>query len=138
MKKLFIFIVSLCLSISSFAQSDDTLWFLQQFTVVNDKNDIKEEYINIEIYQTLADCAGLASECSDKSRNWYFGNTVFFLTTTGDLIYDGKVIKKKAYFVGTYTYGSYYSIKTVKVYIDNFEDALIFIEAVQQAHRNSY
>lgn len=138
MKRLFIFIIGLFISISTFAYGDDMLWFLRQFSVVNDASGIKEEDVNIEIFQTLADCAGLASECSDKTRNWYFGNTVFFLTTKEGLIYDGMIIKKKAYFVGTYTYGTNYGIKTVKTYVDDYEDAKVFIEAVKQAHLQEY
>ena len=69
--------------------------------------------INIKVYQTLEENDCLALECSNERYNWYNGQLVYYVTS--DMIYDEKIIKEKAYLLGTYKYKTVDTIRPYRV-----------------------
>lgn len=69
--------------------------------------------INIKVYQTLEENDCLAHECSNERYNWYNGQLVYYVTS--DMIYDEKIIKEKAYLLGTYKYKTVDTIRPYRV-----------------------
>lgn len=69
--------------------------------------------LNIKVYQTLGDEECLALECSDKRYNWYNGQLIYYMTSS--MVYDDKIIKEKAYLIGTYRYKTIDTIRQYKV-----------------------
>ena len=60
--------------------------------------------MNIKVFQSLDDCECLAQECSNDLLELYNGQVLYYVSP--DLVYDGKIIKEKAYLFGTYHYVS--------------------------------
>lgn len=58
--------------------------------------------IDIKVFQSLGDYECLAKECSDKRYKWYYGQVMYYWSS--DMVYDDKIIKEKAYLLGTYHY----------------------------------
>lgn len=69
--------------------------------------------LNIKVYQTLSDVECLALECSNARYGWYDGQLIYYMTS--DMIFDDKIIKEKAYLVGTYRYKTVDTIRQYKV-----------------------
>lgn len=69
--------------------------------------------LNIKVFQTIGDEECLAHECSNARYGWYSGQLVYYVTS--DLIYDDKIIKEKAYLLGTYRYKTVDTIRQYKV-----------------------
>ena len=69
--------------------------------------------LNIKVFQTIGDEECLAHECSNARYGWYSGQLVYYVTS--DLIYDDKIIKEKAYLIGTYKYRTVDTIRQYKV-----------------------
>lgn len=69
--------------------------------------------INIKVFQTLDDNDCLAHECSNERYNWYNGQLVYYVTS--DMVYDEKIIKEKAYLLGTYRYKTVDTIRHFRV-----------------------
>lgn len=69
--------------------------------------------LDIKVFQTIGDNECLASERSDSRYKWYNGQLIYYMTT--DMIYDDKVIKEKAYLLGTYRYKTVDTIRQYKV-----------------------
>lgn len=69
--------------------------------------------LNIKVYQTLSDVDCLALECSNTRYGWYNGQLIYYMTS--DMIFDDKIIKEKAYLVGTYRYKTVDTIRQYKV-----------------------
>lgn len=69
--------------------------------------------LNIKVFQTIGDEDCLAHECSNARYGWYSGQLVYYVTS--DLIYDDKIIKEKAYLLGTYKYKTVDTIRQYKV-----------------------
>jgi hypothetical protein len=109
--------------------SPEVVEYMKQFNTVESIESAKLEDINIKVFQTLNTEECLAAEISDKEYGWYYGNTVYYLSGNDDLIYDDKIIKEKAYLIGTYTYETRGSesvpsrVVTVKAYTNSREIA---------------
>ena len=58
--------------------------------------------LNIKVLQTLDDNDCLAHECSNKQYGWYNGQLIYYMSS--DMLYDDKIVKEKAYLIGTYKY----------------------------------
>ena len=113
--------------------SPEIVKYLKQFNTVESIESTKFEDINIKVFQTLNNEECLASEISNKQYGWYHGNTVYYISGNGDLIYDDKIIKEKAYLIGTYTYETRAeSKKTVKAYTNSREVAENIINLVNE------
>ncbi len=69
--------------------------------------------LNIKVFQTIGDEDCLAHECSNARYGWYSGQLIYYMTS--DMIYDDKVIKEKAYLLGTYRYKTVDTIRQYKV-----------------------
>ena len=69
--------------------------------------------INIKVYQTLSDDECLALECSNQRYGWYNGQLIYYMTS--DMVFDDKIIKEKAYLIGTYRYKTVDTIRQYKV-----------------------
>ena len=69
--------------------------------------------LDIKVFQTIGDDECLASERSDSRYNWYNGQLIYYMTS--DMIYDDKIIKEKAYLLGTYRYKTVDTIRQYKV-----------------------
>ncbi len=69
--------------------------------------------LDIKVFQTIGDDECLACERSDSRYKWYNGQLIYYMTS--DLIYDDKVIKEKAYLLGTYRYNTVDTIRQYKV-----------------------
>jgi hypothetical protein len=69
--------------------------------------------LDIKVFQTIGDNECLANERSDSRFNWYNGQLIYYMTS--DLIYDDKIIKEKAYLLGTYRYKTVDTIRQYKV-----------------------
>lgn len=69
--------------------------------------------LDIKVFQTIGNNECLASERSDSRYKWYNGQLIYYLTS--DLIYDDKIIKEKAYLLGTYRYKTVDTIRQYKV-----------------------
>ena len=69
--------------------------------------------LNIKVYQTLSDEECLAHECSEKRYNWYNGQLIYYMTSS--MVFDDKIIKEKAYLIGTYRYKTVDTIRQYKV-----------------------
>jgi hypothetical protein len=69
--------------------------------------------LDIKVFQSLDDNDCLAHEKSDARYKWYNGQLIYYMTS--DLIYDDKVIKEKAYLLGTYRYNTVDTIRQYKV-----------------------
>ena len=69
--------------------------------------------LDIKVFQTIGDNECLADERSDSRYNWYNGQLIYYMTS--DLIYDDKIIKEKAYLLGTYRYKTVDTIRQYKV-----------------------
>lgn len=78
------------------------------------KIDTTKTYdLNIKVYQTLSDEECLAQECSNAKYGWYNGQLIYYMTS--DMIFDDKIIKEKAYLLGTYRYKTVDTIRQYKV-----------------------
>ena len=85
--------------------------------------------LDIKVFQSLGDYECLAHENSDRRYKWYNGQLLYYLTS--EMVYDEKIIKEKAYLVGTYHYVSkdstyrvvpfYCNIETFKNNKENFD-----------------
>lgn len=85
--------------------------------------------LDIKVFQTLGDYECLAHENSDKRYKWYNGQLLYYMTSS--MVYDEKIIKEKAYLIGTYHYVSkdstyrvvpfYCNVETFKDKKDSFE-----------------
>ena len=69
--------------------------------------------LDIKVFQTIGDNECLADERSDSRYKWYNGQLIYYMTS--DLIYDDKIIKEKAYLLGTYRYKTVDTIRQYKV-----------------------
>ena len=69
--------------------------------------------LDIKVFQTIDDNECLASERSDSRYKWYNGQLIYYMTS--DMIYDDKIIKEKAYLLGTYRYKTVDTIRQYKV-----------------------
>lgn len=69
--------------------------------------------LNIKVFQTISDEDCLAHECANARYGWYSGQLIYYMTS--DMIYDDKIIKEKAYLLGTYRYKTVDTIRQYKV-----------------------
>ena len=69
--------------------------------------------LDIEVFQTIGNNECLANERSDSRYTWYNGQLIYYMTS--DMIYDDKIIKEKAYLLGTYRYKTVDTIRQYKV-----------------------
>ena len=69
--------------------------------------------LDIEVFQTIGNNECLANERSDSRYKWYNGQLIYYMTS--DMIYDDKIIKEKAYLLGTYRYNTVDTIRQYKV-----------------------
>lgn len=103
--------------------------YMKPFTTVESPEDIKTEKVDLKVFQTFGDGQCLAYECSNKQYGWYNGSVVLYVANDAALVYDDKIIKGEAYFIGTYTYTTTAeSKKTVKVYFESYDFAHNFVE----------
>ena len=69
--------------------------------------------LDIKVFQTIGDDECLACERSDSRYKWYNGQLIYYMTS--DMVYDDKIIKEKAYLLGTYRYKTVDTIRQYKV-----------------------
>ena len=91
--------------------SEELIEYANQYRLNIDTT--KTYSINIKVYQTLEENDCLALECSNERYNWYNGQLVYYVTS--DMIYDEKIIKEKAYLLGTYKYKTVDTIRPFRV-----------------------
>lgn len=58
--------------------------------------------LDIKVFQTIDDYECLAIENADKRYKMYYGQPLYFWSS--EMVYDEKIIKDKAYLIGTYHY----------------------------------
>lgn len=89
--------------------------------------------IDIKVIQSIDDYECLAMECSNKAYGWYLGQVMYYWSS--NMVYDDKIIKEKAYLLGTYHYSTMDNTKKVvpfycstKAYRENIEIINLIME----------
>ena len=85
---------------TDFTPSQELIDFANQYHLNIDTT--KTYDMNIKVYQTLDDNDCLAHECSNNQYRWYNGQLIYYMSS--DMLYDDKIVKEKAYLIGTYKY----------------------------------
>ena len=75
--------------------------------------------LDIKVFQSLGDYECLAHENTDRRYKWYNGQLLYYWSS--DMVYDEKIIKEKAYLLGTYHYVSRDSTHRVVPFYCNIE-----------------
>ena len=93
--------------------------YMQQFNIVENFDSTEVVKLNIKVFQTIGTDEGLAHMCSNKQYGWYHGDLIYYADFSNDaMVYDEKIIKEDALFLGTYTYTTTQDTqKTVPVYV---------------------
>lgn len=122
MKRFFLFLLGLFLIYGTATAQENTKEYYP-FTFIDKVDTLEICKLEIRIFQTQEKLAGLACKRHTNSKyideeDSFWGDVVYYITDSDDLIYDGKIIKiSDALLIGTFSYITTQKVfKTVPIY----------------------